>query len=184
MNEQIQLIAERIRTLRQDAGLTPETCARDMGLSLDVYLSYESGKADIPISFLHRAAGKYKVELTALLTGEEPLLRTYTVVRAGKGMWVDRRKDYQYHSLAPNFVHKRMEPFLITVDPHPDGVPIPLNAHPGQEFDYLMEGSMQVVIGGHAIDLEAGDCVYLDSSVPHGMKSLRGKPARFLAVIL
>jgi len=184
VNEQIQLIAERIRALRQDAGLTPETCARDMGLPPDLYASYESGKVDIPVSFLHKAAHKFQVELSALLTGEEPRLHVYAVTRAGKGMRVDRRKDYQYQSLAPNFIHKRMEPFLITVDPHPDSDPIPLNSHPGQEYDYLMEGSMEVLIGGHEIVLETGDCVYFDSAVPHGMKALHGKPARFLAVIL
>lgn len=184
MNEQIQLIAERIRSLRQDAGLTPETCARAMDLPPDVYLSYESGKVDIPVSFLHRVARRFEVELTALLTGEEPRLHAYAVVRAGRGAPVDRRKDYHYKSLASNFIHKRMEPFLITVDPHPEGEPVPLNAHPGQEFDYLLEGSMSVLIGGHEAVLEAGDCVYFDSAAPHGMKALHGKPARFLAVIL
>jgi transcriptional regulator with XRE-family HTH domain len=184
VNEQIQLIAERIRTLRQDAGLTAETCAREMGLTAEVYASYESGAADIPVSFLHRAAHRFQVELSALLTGEEPRLRVYAVTRAGQGMRVERRKDYQYQSLAPNFVDKRMEPFLITVDPHPDADPIPLNTHPGQEFDHLMQGTMKVLVGGHEIVLEAGDSVFFDSSFPHGMKSLHGKPARFLAVIL
>ena len=57
------------------------------------------------------------MELSSLLTGEEPRLRVYTVTRAGRGVKVDRRRDYDYQSLAFNFVDKRMEPFLITVEP-------------------------------------------------------------------
>jgi mannose-6-phosphate isomerase-like protein (cupin superfamily) len=61
--------------------------------------------------------------------------------------------------------------------------PLSLNSHPGQEFDYVLEGRLLISIGGHEMELEPGDCVYYDSTEPHGMKALGGKPARFLAFI-
>jgi len=184
MNEQIRQIADRIRGLREIAQLSAETCAQDLGIPPQVYRGYESGEADIPASFLYQVAGKFHVELSSLLTGEEPRLRVYSVTRAGRGVKVERRRDYDYQSLAFNFVDARMEPFLITVEPHPETEPVPMNAHPGQEFNYILEGTVKVVIDGHEIVLTPGDSIYFDARHGHGMKAVGGAPARFVAVIL
>jgi transcriptional regulator with XRE-family HTH domain len=184
MNEQVRQIADRIRGLREIAQLSVETCAHEMGIPAETYRAYESGDADIPASFLYQVAGRFHVELTALLTGEEPHLRVYSVTRAGRGVTVTRRKDYGYQNLAASFVDKGMEPFLITVEPRPDSEPVPVNAHPGQEFNYMLEGKVMAVIAGHEIVLGPGDSLYFDSRHAHGMKALGGAPARFVAVIL
>src|SRR5208283_1758486 len=184
MNEQIRQIADRIRGLRDIARLSPETCAHDLGIPAETYRSYESGEAGIPASFLYQIAGKFGVELSSLLTGEEPRLHVYAVTRAGRGVKVDRRRDYGYQSLAFNFVDKGMEPFLITVEPRPETDPVPLNVHPGQEFNYVLQGTLMVVVEGHEILLSPGDSIYFDARHGHGMKAVGGAQARFLAVIL
>ncbi len=184
MIEQIRQIADRIRGLREIARLSVETCAQDLAIPVETYRQYESGAIDIPVSFLYQIAHKFQVELTSILTGEAPRLRVYTVTRSGKGVKVERRKDYAYQSLAFNFIDKKMEPFLITVEPSPEHAPVPLNSHPGQEFEYLLEGTLKVVVGGHEVVLAAGDSIYFDSRHPHGVMAVGGGPARFVAVIL
>jgi mannose-6-phosphate isomerase-like protein (cupin superfamily) len=184
MNEQIRQIAQRIRGLREIAQLSVKDCAQGLGVDVETYCSYESGQADIPASFLYQVAGRFHVELSSLLTGEEPRLRVYAVTRAGRGVTVDRRKDYGYQSLAFNFIDKKMEPFLITVEPRPDSERIPLNTHPGQEFNYVLEGALKVVVEGHEVLLTPGDSIYFDARHGHGMKAVGEEPARFLAVIL
>ncbi len=184
MNDQIRLIAERIRGLREIARLSIETCAADLKIPASTYKEFESGTVDIPVSFLYQIAHKFQVELSSILTGEEPRLHVYSVTRGGHGVKVDRRKDYDYQSLAFNFVDKKMEPFLITVEPVPDSDPMPLNAHPGQEFNYLLEGTLKVNVGGHEVVLAAGDSIYFDSRHPHGMKAVGKTKAKFVAVIL
>ena len=85
MNEQIRQIADRIHGLRDIAKLSAETCANDLGIPVETYRGYESGQADIPASFLYQVAQKFHVDLTSLLTGEEPRLHVYAVTRAGQG---------------------------------------------------------------------------------------------------
>ena len=46
--------------------------------------------------------------------------------------------------------------------------PLDLNTHPGQEFDYVVEGKLLVSVGGHEIELNEGDSLYYDSGEPHG----------------
>lgn len=180
MNEQLAAIGRRVAELREIEGLSPEALANQLGLPTEVYRRYESGEEDIPVGVLFQIAQGFGVELTALLTGDEPRLHSFNVSRAGRGVRVDRRHDYDYDALAYSFANKKCEPFLVTVEP--DGKPS-LNSHPGQEFDYVLEGRMSIVIGKHEVVLEAGDCVYFDASQPHAMRALDDRAAKFLAVI-
>jgi quercetin dioxygenase-like cupin family protein/DNA-binding XRE family transcriptional regulator len=184
MPGKLELIAERIRDLREIAGISLKTAASAVGLDEASYAQYESGSVDIPIGVLFEVAGFYSVDLTEILTGESPRLTKYSVVRRGKGIEVERRAPYKYHSLAFNFVHKKAEPFLVEAGPAPEGARMPLNSHPGQEFDFVIEGRLMVSIDGHEIVLDEGDSVFFDSGAQHGMKALGGAPARFLAIIL
>lgn len=183
MSEQIKQIAARIKDLREISCLTIEALAKELNISKELYVQFEEGNADIPVSLLYELANKFKVELTAILTGEDPKLRTYALVRNGKGPSVERRKEYKYQSLAYNFAHKKSEPFLVTVDPEPDDAPVHLNSHPGQEFNYVIEGTLKIVINNKEIILNEGDSLYFDSTYSHGMKAINDKPAKFLAII-
>lgn len=184
MQEKIRQIAERIRELRNVSGVSLEALAAELHIPAEKYREYESGGADIPVSLLYEIATRFKVELTVILTGESPKLRTYCVVRKGRGPTVERRRQYGYQSLAYNFMHKKAEPFLVSVEPEPDESPVHYNAHPGQEFNFVLEGTLQVIVGGHEIVLGEGDSLFFDSGTAHGMKALGGKPAKFLAVIV
>jgi quercetin dioxygenase-like cupin family protein len=121
--------------------------------------------------------------MSLLLTGEAPRMNIFTVTRRGKGINVERRVDYSYQNLAPNFSHKRAEPFLVTVEPKPAETPVSINSHPGQEFDYVLEGTLKITIHNHDIVLEPGDSIFYDSTYGHGMEALNGKTAKFLAII-
>jgi transcriptional regulator with XRE-family HTH domain len=183
MSDQIKQIAVRIKEIREISGLSLDELSKEFDISKSKYEEYESGKSDIPVSFLYEIANRFDVELTSLLTGDAPRLSTYSLVRKGKGINVERREQYEYQSLAFNFIHKKVEPFLVTVKSGNIDEPIHFNTHPGQEFNYMIEGSMKVVINDSEIDLNEGDSLYFDSTAKHGMKSLNGKPAKFLAII-
>lgn len=183
MPEKIRNIASRVRELREIAGISPETLSHEFHIPAGKYLEYESGTVDIPVSFLYKVAHKFNVELTDLLTGESPRLHIYSLVRKGKGISVERRKQYKYQNLASNFIHKKAEPFLVTVDPDFADIPA-FNSHPGQEFNYVLEGTLKIIIDGHELILNEGDSLFFDATYEHGMQALNNKPASFLAVIL
>lgn len=184
MNEQIQLIAARIKELREIEGIPAVRFALELNISPELLTAYESGRTDIPVGFLYQVAHRLHIELSALLKGEEPKLQVYSVVRNGKGLHVERRKQYTYESLASNFMHKKAEPFLVTVEPDTSNAKPESNSHPGQEFNYVLEGTLLVVVDGHEIVLHEGDSIYFDSAYPHAMKAMNNQRAKFLVVIL
>jgi transcriptional regulator with XRE-family HTH domain len=184
MTEQIKQIAERIKEIREISGISAETLASRLNIVIDEYLKYESGNTDIPVGVIFKISELFNVELSVMLGGDNPKLRLYGVVRNGKGLKLERRKQYRYESLAYNFIHKKAEPFIVTIDPDPENKLLEFNSHPGQEFNYVLKGSMMTIIDGHEIILNEGDSVYFDSGYKHAMKTLNNEPVRFLAVVL
>jgi len=180
MNEKLLMIASRIRELREILGISPESVAARLGVTPKTYLKYEDGSLDIPISILYEIADELHTDLTVLLTGESPRMDTHTIVRAGKGIRIERFPGYRYASLAFNFKSRAMEPLLVELLPEDE--PAPLVAHSGQEFNYVLEGRMRLALGKNAYELGAGDSVYFDPHLPHGQQAVGG-PAKFLTVI-
>jgi quercetin dioxygenase-like cupin family protein len=184
MTEQIKQIAERIKEIREISGISAETLAVKLGVSTDIYLKYESGTSDIPVGIVFEIAELFHIELSVLLGGDNPKLRIYGVVRKGKGLKLERRKQYKYESLADNFIDKKAEPFMVTIDPKKENEIPEFNSHPGQEFNYIVKGSMVSIIDGHEIILNEGDSIYFDSGCKHAMRALNNEQVKFLAIVL
>ena len=184
MNEQFNDIAQRLKGLRDLNDLTPAQMAEKMGISMEEYLRHEAGEVDFPISFLCNAATILGVDIFDLMGGDSPKLSTCTVVKKGRGFQIKRNHDYDYRHLAYTFRDKIAEPFLITVVPGGDPS---THAHDGQEFNYVISGKLEFRIGDTTYELEEGDSVYFDSSVPHCMRlreETDGCEAQFIAMVL
>ena len=179
-----QEIATRIRELRELQEITLAEMSKRLGVSEESYKVMESGSEDLSASLLNEIAQILNVDLSLLLTGKESRMNSFAVTRAGKGFRVERRKQYQYESLVSNFKGKRIEPFVVTCPSKGEAAEVSLNSHPGQEMDYILEGTLKVVVCGNEIILNPGDTIFYDSSNPHGMAAVGDKPAKFIAIIM
>ena len=183
MKEDVKEIASRIRVLREIANISAEDLSKELGFDPSLYIAWESAEKEMPVGALVEIAAYFKVDLSELLTGSASKLKTFCVTRAGQAPEVTRRPMYGYWNLAFNFHRKKAEPFIVEASAETENKPVSLNTHPGQEFNYLLEGRLLISISGHDIELAPGDCIYYDSAEPHGMKAIGGKAARFLAVV-
>lgn len=180
MNEALLQIASRIRELREVLELPQLEVADRLHLTLKQYMELEEGERDVPISTLYEIANILHTDPTVLLTGEAPRMDTYTVVRKGDGIRVDRYPGYQFESLAFNFRNRIMEPLLVTLEEQADSPALVM--HSGQEFNLVLEGNVEVTIGKSRFLLKEGDSIYFDPQLPHGQAAIGGR-ARFLTVI-
>ncbi|MBK5210860.1 MAG: cupin domain-containing protein [Coriobacteriia bacterium] len=179
-------ISNRIKSLREDSDLSAAELAEAIGVSEQDYIIHEDGAKDFSFTFLYRAAEKLGVDMIDLLTGEEPHLQSYSLVRAGEGLDIKRRESFEYLHLAPTFRHKLCEPFLVTAPyiEKEQNTPIATSQHVGQELDYIISGRLRFVYEDHTEELGAGDVLLYDSSHDHGMIAIGGEPCKFLAVVL
>ncbi|MEF9879597.1 MAG: cupin domain-containing protein [Clostridia bacterium] len=181
--EQIQMIALRIRDLRDISGLSTKDVASRTGIDLSEYEAYETGTRDFSFSHLFNIAEVLGVDISDLLTGESPKLHGYILTRKGCGLQFNRRQQYEYHHLAYNFRDKLAEPFIVTVRRDEQDAQKQAHSHEGQEFDYVLEGTLKIVLGGNELYLKEGDSIYYDSGLPHAMYAIEGD-CRFIAVVI
>jgi transcriptional regulator with XRE-family HTH domain len=184
MKEKMKEIALRVTELREVSDISQEEMSLYLKISPEEYKKYEEGINDIPASILFEIAHKLGVDMGLLLTGEETRMHIFTVTRKDKGVEVERQKQYKYENLAEKLIHKKAEPFIVTVEPRRDGSKPSTNSHPGQEFNYLLEGELKIYIHDNEIILHEGDSIFFDSSYEHAMESMNNKKARFLAIIM
>lgn len=180
MNDALLQIPARIKELREILDVSVEEMAEKLNIPPAQYVGFEDGTRDIPISTLYEIAAILNTDPTVLLTGEDPRMNTYTVVRRGDGVNVDRYPGYNFESLAFNFINRTMEPLLVTLD-EDDEKPA-LVMHTGQEFNLVLEGTVEVTVGKNRFLLNAGDSIYFNPQIPHGQAAVNGR-ARFLTVI-
>ncbi len=183
---QLSEVATRIKELREIIGFSVSEMTEKTNVTESQYLAYESGKEDIPFSFIHKCALAFGVDMTDLLEGSSAKLSTYTVTRKGQGQETAKEDGIDIANLAPKFKDKLAEPYYVTYDysPSQQNKPIHLTTHSGQEFDLVLSGKLKVQVGDHVEVLGEGDSIYYNSSMPHGMIAVDGKSCTFVAVVM
>ncbi len=176
-------IAQRLKGLRDALDLSSEEMASYGGITEEQYNKYESGEIDIPVSVMHQICQKCGIDISEVLTGESPHNSLYSVTYANKGTYIERNSEYSYQALTSNFKGKRGEPYhvIVNTDKSPNS---PTNKHDGQEFNYILEGKVELMLGNKKIILGKGDSIFFNSSVSHGLKALGNENAELLVIIM
>ena len=186
MDYKIREVADRIRELRAISGFTVEEMAQRTGVSVEEYNQYESGSRNMSIAFLYRCVLIFGVDFSDLLEGRSAKLRNYALTRKGDGQRIEEAHHMIGYNLAPDFRNRIALPLYMELS-YKDGAEyedIELVTHEGQECDIVIRGQMKIQIGANTEILNPGDCIYYDSSIPHGMIAVNGEDCAFYAMVL
>ncbi|MGN0067528.1 MAG: helix-turn-helix domain-containing protein [Bacteroides sp.] len=183
-----KIVGEKIKSLREEKGLSREELARQSGIGIEQIERIESD-IDLPsLAPLIKIARVLGVRLGTFL--DEQQENGPVVCRKDEVMnsiefsnnAIQSRKHMTYHSLSRSKADRHMEPFIIDVMPTED-TDFVLSTHEGQEFILVMEGTMEITHGRNNYILNEGDSIYYDSIVPHHVHGYKGQAAKILAVI-
>ena len=182
----IREMAQRIRELREITRFTPEEMAKKTDVSVSEYLACERGESDLNFAFIYRCALAFGVDVTDIIEGVSPTLKSFTVTRNGAGQRIEQAHGMVYYNLAAAFQNRIAEPLYVCCSyseeaQHRD---IELTTHAGQECDIVISGHLQVQVGSHKETLGPGDSIYYDSGTPHGMIAVDGQDCLFYAIVL
>ncbi len=186
INLKIKEMAQRIRELREIENLSLEDMAKSTGISVEEYTKCENGDSDLNFAFIYRCASALGVNVTDIIEGYSPNLKSYTVTRAGAGQQIAKAHGMTYHNLAYAFKNRIAEPLFVhsVYDEAAQDKDIELTTHEGQECDIVIEGHLMVQVGAHKEILGPGDSIYYNSDTPHGMIAVNGKDCLFYAIVL
>ena len=186
MTYKIREMAARIRELRLIHEISEEEMAARTDLTLEEYRECEAGNRNLSIAFLYRCTLSFGVDMGDLIEGSSPKLRSFALTRKGEGQRIEEAHHMVGYNLAADFRNRIALPLYMELNYRPGAEyeDIELTTHEGQECDIVISGHMRIQIGGHTEVLYPGDCIYYDSSTPHGMIAVDGENCRFYAIVL
>ena len=179
-------IANRIRELRLITGLSVADMAARTGLSEAEYTECEAGNRTLSVAFLYHCALNFGVDMSDILEGKSPKLRSYALTRRGEGQRIEEAHNMVGFNLASGFRNRIALPLYMELNYRAGAEEgeIDLVTHEGQECDIVIRGQMKIRIGDKTEVLGPGDCIYYDSGTPHGMIAVGGEDCAFYAIVL
>ena len=94
----------------------------------------------------------------------------------------DAKKHMLYHSLSKSKAGRHMESFIIDIVKE-DKQSYSVSSHEGEEFIYVLRGTVKINYGKDAYLLKQGDSIYYDSIVEHLVSASNSETAQILAVV-
>lgn len=180
-------VGEHIRAFREKQGMTLQQFAERTGFSAALLTQVENRMVSPSLGTLVKIANAFGVTVSSFIGGKEE--KEFSIVRKEDRTTVSRvglkeggRSPYTYESLGAGKAGRKMEPFLVRLQPLSEP-PTARSTHEGEEFLYVLSGKVTIRLGALSDVLEEGDCVYYNSTIPHHVHSADEREALILAVI-
>jgi len=154
-------IGKKIKELRLQNDLTLEDLASRSELTKGFLSQLERNLTSPSISTLEDI-------LEALGTNLSDFFREDTeeqIVFSTKDFFVDTKDEYQIEWIIPNAQKNEMEPILLTLKPY--GTSHEMESHQGEEFGYVLKGSVTLVRDNKKYKLKAKDTFYINGKKNH-----------------
>ena len=157
--DNIEEIGARIRNIRNDKGLSLDEMSKMTGFSVELLADIESNQVQPQLGTIIKLSKALDSAFGRLVSGVGD--RLYSITRKNEQKIISRstagkgnQHVYTYKSLA----------------------------HEGEEFIYVLEGTVSLTIGDDAFSLDPGDSVYYLSTTPHLIAAQQNQ-ATILAVM-
>jgi transcriptional regulator with XRE-family HTH domain len=178
----------KIRNLRQRRNLTLQGVAAITGLSKSLLSQIENEVTIPPIATLARIAKGLGVTIGYFFK-EPQIERRISFVPLDQrsrsfGLPHSRpdRQGYRYQPLTRPLADQHMEPFWVEFQPRDIG-DLEFFNHDGEEFIYVQTGHLEFRSGNQTFNLQPGDSLYFDATLPHAARSLSAEPTQAVVVI-
>ena len=185
-----KIIGEKIKNVREMKNISLEDMAGRSGLSEEQIRRIE-GNEDFPsLAPLIKIARVLGVRLGTFLDDQQELgpvvcRRDSRENDEGIGFTnnaATKHKYMSYHSLSQDKSGRHMEPFIIDIEPAKDA-DFTFSTHEGEEFIFVIEGTIEINYGKDVYTLHKGDSIYYDSIVAHHVHAGNENNAKILGVI-
>ncbi|MBC7436651.1 MAG: helix-turn-helix transcriptional regulator [Bdellovibrionales bacterium] len=176
----------RLHAARKQLGWTLAELGERSGVSITTISRAERGQLALGYENFSALARALKMDMGAMFAEAGVTATPFAgpvLTRAGEGV-VYRGLAFSYEFLGTASVGKQMHPVLGTVHARAVAGPEDYARHPGEEFVYVLSGSIDVHFDtGKVMRLARGDSLYFDSRIGHAYVSVSRHLAKVIGVI-
>ena len=170
-------IGERIKMLRQAKSLTQEELASRAGLTKGFISQVERDLTSLSVESLIGILDALDVKPSTFFSGT---LDEKIVFKIIDRVELERENVKKFQILVPAAQNRMMDPALLELDMGentPEEEP-----HEGEEFGFVLAGSIEIVLGGKPYKLKKGECFYFKATNKHYIANRRNNKAYVLWV--
>lgn len=175
-------LGERIRRKRESLHLKLNDVANRVGISSSALSQIEKAKAFPSILTLKTIADCLHSTVGELIGENETLSKQPLIKDAEKKFVKKNESGTKLYLISHHDPLKQMETYIIEFVPGSDSTDI-MTSHPGQEFCYVIEGKLEVVLEEKPFLLEMDDSFYFNSNIPHTAKNKYNGSTRVIWVV-
>jgi len=177
-------IGERIKTIREEKGLSLDQLSNLTGFDVELLLNIETNQVQPQLGTVIKLSKALDSAFGRLVSGVGD--KFFSVTRKNERKIIARstshkgkKQVYTYRSLAPEVKGRHMEALIVELEENPEAE---MSVHEGEEFIYVLEGAVVLKIGEETFELDPGDSSYYLSTTPHLIAARSGR-ANILAVL-
>ncbi|MCL4559428.1 MAG: helix-turn-helix domain-containing protein [Chloroflexi bacterium] len=173
-------VGMRLRSLREERGVSMRALARRSGLSANALSMIERGLTSPSVSTLHKLSNALEVPITAFFR-EDPPRTKIVFCKASERVRVPILRGV-WEGLGGDSFSGRMEPFMITLETGGSSGPYGM-LHTGHEFVFCLRGSLEYEVDGQRFLLQSGDSLIFAAQLLHRWRNV-GKTVANAIIVL
>lgn len=174
-----QEIGEKIKGLRTAKKMTLKELSKNTDLSIGYLSQLERGLTSVAISSLENIANALDVDLSYFF--EPPAANKNRVTRSfEQKMSIMENSRFIHHNIGNDAETENMSPFLITILPNYTNEEVIPYSHNGEEFIYVLEGVLTVILENQKYELFPGDSLHIQSTLNHNWDNYTNKLVKIL----
>ncbi len=177
-------VGTRIKLLREERGFTLEDLSDLTGFEVSQLESIENGDLKPQLGTVMKLSKALDLAVGRLVSGMGT--RLYSITRknerkpiARSASKTSKKNVYSYMSLAPEVQGRNMEALIVQLEKSEEQE---ISVHNGEEFVFVLDGTVSLTIAKETYELEPGDSAYYLSTTPHYITAKTEK-ATILAVL-
>jgi len=182
-------IGDKLKTLRENRKLTLHDLAAKSGVAKTILADIEENEIIPPVATLLTIASALDVGMADFFS-DDLTDETISLTRAGERTKVKRRPhhihegeiSYIYEALETKKPKKHMEPLFVEFLPAETSDMV-FTSHRGEEFVFLVDGSLEFRTNDRVEVLKPGDSLYFESHINHSFRGLKNKSAKAIVVV-
>lgn len=156
----------KLKEIRKKLGFTLEDISQKTGFTKSFISQIENGKNSPSISSLKKICYALGTTISELFEDERNIVHKFTK----EDYNILDNKNIVMYFLASKLISRKLEPMIIEIDPHGE-TGSDYYRHSGEEFGYVLEGTLTVIIGTDEYNIEQGESIYFSSNLPHRLKN-------------
>jgi len=173
-------VGKRIKSIRKKKNLTLQEVSEKSGMSATAISAIERNVSSPTVTTL-AAIGRALGESLSSLLGEAEI--EYILTRASdRKRLATNIRNVEFQSLASGVPGQRFHPILSILKPGANSGEDYIN-HQGDEFFFLIRGSLEVESNGASVLLAEGDSLYFRGNTPYRWRNMSGQDDTHLIIV-